>query len=155
MTPAIKLLAKAGIPFSLHEYEHDPKNNAYGLEAADKLAVSVEKVFKTLVVRLESEECVIAVVPVPRLLSVKLIAKLAGSKKASLAEPLEAERTTGYVLGGVSPLAQKKKLKTFIDASAQNHNTIYVSGGRRGLEIELSPIDLAKLCDSEFAELCL
>ncbi|MCB1649093.1 MAG: Cys-tRNA(Pro) deacylase [Pseudomonadales bacterium] len=154
MTPAINLARKAKIPHDVHEYVHDPSSESYGLEAAEKLGVSPDRVFKTLVVSLDGRELAVGVLPVSALLSMKLIAKAAGAKKAAMAAPVEVERATGYVLGGVSPLGQKKRLKTIIDASARSFPTIYVSAGRRGLEIELKPEDLANLLSGSFAELC-
>lgn len=153
MTPGIKLAEKAKIPHRVHEYIHDPSSASYGLEAAEKLGVAAAKVFKTLVVSLDNKTLVVGVVPVASMLSMKLIAKAAGAKKAVMAEPSDVERSTGYVLGGVSPLGQKKRLKTFIDASAKEHATIFVSAGRRGLEIELSPEDLAQLVNGVFADI--
>ena len=154
MTPGINLAKKARIAHKVHEYTHDPSSESYGLEAAEKLGVPAERVFKTLVVSLDGKALAVGVLPVSSLLSMKLIAKAAGAKKAAMAAPAEVERATGYVLGGVSPLGQKKRLKTIIDTSAGNHATIYVSAGRRGLEIELNPEDLAQLVSGTFAELC-
>ena len=153
MTPGIKLAEKAKIPHRVHEYIHDSSSESYGLEAAEKLGVPAVKVFKTLVVSLDNKTLVVGVIPVSSMLSMKLIAKAAGAKKAAMAEPSDVERSTGYVLGGVSPLGQKKRLKTFIDASAKEHATIFVSAGRRGLEIELAPQDLAQLVNGFFAEI--
>ncbi len=153
MTPAIKLLSKASISFKVHQYLHDPDYASYGLEAAEKLDVCAERVFKTLVVSLDNDELAVAILPVTATLSMKLIAKAAGAKKAAMAEPALVQRTTGYVLGGVSPLGQKKRLRTFIDSSAQNYATIYVSAGRRGLEIELSPDDLAIQLNSKVTDI--
>lgn len=154
MTPGIKLAEKAKIPHTVHEYHHDAASESYGLEAAEKLGVSDTQVFKTLVVSLDGRELAVGVVPVSAMLNMKLIAKASGAKKAAMALPADVERSTGYVLGGVSPLGQKKRLKTFIDASARCQNTIFVSAGRRGLEIELRPEDLIKLVNGRFAELC-
>lgn len=153
MTPAINSAKQAGIIFQLHEYHHDAAAHSYGLEAAEKLGVSVDQVFKTLVVKLDGKQLAVGIVPVNCQLGLKQIAKAAGAKKATMAAPEEVERTTGYVLGGVSPLGQKKRLSTFIDASAQAFPTLYVSAGRRGLEIELSPNDLAALSQGRFAAL--
>ncbi|MCC5900913.1 MAG: Cys-tRNA(Pro) deacylase [Halomonas sp.] len=153
MTPAINSAKQAGIIFQLHEYHHDAAAHSYGLEAAEKLGVSVDQVFKTLVVKLDGKQLAVGIVPVNCQLGLKQIAKAAGAKKAMMAAPEEVERTTGYVLGGVSPLGQKKRLPTFIDASAQAFPTLYVSAGRRGLEIELSPNDLAALSQGRFAAL--
>ena len=152
MTPAINAAKKAKIPFTIHEYAHDPACASYGLEAAEKLNIAPDRVFKTLVADLGGE-MVVAIVPVDAMLGLKNIAKAAGAKKASMADKALVERSTGYVLGGVSPLGQKKRLRTFIDASALAHPTIHVSAGRRGLEIELAPNDLARLTSAQFADL--
>lgn len=153
MTPGINAAKKAKIPFTLHEYEHDPAADSYGLEAAEKLGVDATRVFKTLVVDLGNKQLAVGIVPVSDLLSMKHIAKAAGAKKASMAAVDEVERSTGYVLGGVSPLGQKKRLKTFLDSSAQAFETIMVSAGRRGLEIELRPDDLLRLTSGQYADL--
>ena len=153
MTPGIDIARKAGIEHTVHEYAHDPSSESYGLEAAEKLGVEKLRVFKTLVVSLDGRALAVGVVPVSAMLGMKRIARAAGAKKASMAAPTEVERVTGYVLGGVSPLGQKKRLRTFIDASAAAFQTIYVSAGRRGLEIELSPHDLKALTGASFAEI--
>lgn len=153
MTPAIKIAQKAGVSFTIHEYTHDSANESYGLEAAEKLGISPSQVFKTLVVSLDGKELAVGIIPVAAMLSMKHIAKAAYAKKADMADKQLVSRTTGYVLGGVSPLGQKKLLKTFIDTSAQQFSTIYVSAGRRGLEIELAPQDLQTLTRGTFAEL--
>jgi Cys-tRNA(Pro)/Cys-tRNA(Cys) deacylase len=145
MTPAINLAKKAKIAFKIHEYAHDPANEAYGLEAAEKLGLPPTQVFKTLVVSLDGKELAVGILPVAAMLSMKAIAKAAHAKKADMADKALVARTTGYVLGGVSPLGQKKLLKTFIDTSAAQFPTIYVSAGRRGLEIELAAQDLQQL----------
>lgn len=152
MTPAINAAKKARIAFVVREYEHDPSCSSYGMEAAEKLGVPAERVFKTLVADLGGE-LVVAVIPVSAMLGMKLLAKAAGAKKAAMAEGALVERTTGYVLGGVSPLGQKKRLRTFIDASAQPHPTILISGGRRGLDLELDPECLARITSATFAPL--
>ncbi|MDF1763928.1 MAG: Cys-tRNA(Pro) deacylase [Oleibacter sp.] len=154
MTPAINAVNKNKILHKIHEYSHDASSESYGLEAAEKLGVISQRVFKTLVVSLESKELVVGIIPVSSKLSMKLIAKAVGAKKAVMAEKSDVERSTGYVLGGVSPLGQKKRLRTVIDVSANNYPTIYVSAGRRGLEIELSPNDLLKVTSASFAEIC-
>ncbi|AWB66197.1 Cys-tRNA(Pro) deacylase [Saccharobesus litoralis] len=153
MTPGINAAKKAKISHNIHEYSHDSASESYGLEAAEKLGIAQERVFKTLVVSLEGKELAVGVIPVACKLSMKQIAKSASAKKAKMAEPAEVERSTGYILGGVSPLGQKKRLKTFIDISAQQYETVFVSAGRRGLEIELSPNDLVKLTNAKFAEI--
>lgn len=154
MTPAINIAKKAKIAFQIHSYTHDPSNQSYGLEASEKLGLEPERVFKTLIVTVDTRELVVAIIPVSSMLSMKQIAKAAGGKKAEMAAGADLERSSGYILGGVSPLGQKKRLKTFIDASAEDFETIYVSAGRRGLEIELSPQDLAKLTDGKMVAIC-
>ncbi|SEA38572.1 Cys-tRNA(Pro)/Cys-tRNA(Cys) deacylase [Thiothrix caldifontis] len=153
MTPAINLAKKANIAFKVHEYTHDPASESYGLEAAEKLGLPPTQVFKTLVVSLDGKELAVGIVPVAAMLSMKHIAKAAHAKKADMADKAWVARTTGYVLGGVSPLGQKKLLKTFIDASALSFPAIYVSAGRRGLEIELAPQDLQSLTRAVFTPL--
>jgi len=150
MTPAINAAKKAKIQYTVHEYEHDPAAPSFGEEAAEKLGVPPERVFKTLVVD-AGGRLAVAVVPVLLKLDLKAAAKALDAKKAAMAEVKIVERTTGYVVGGVSPLGQKKRLPTVIDASAEACATIFVSGGRRGLDIELSPADLAGLTGGAFA----
>lgn len=150
MTPAILQAKKAKIPFQVHEYTHDADAASYGTEAAEKLGLAPERVFKTLVVDCGQRDLVVAVVPVSHHLDLKAVARELGTKKASMAEIKQVEKTTGYVVGGVSPLGQKKALRTIIDASAANFKTIHVSAGRRGLEIELAPEDLASLTHGSF-----
>jgi Cys-tRNA(Pro)/Cys-tRNA(Cys) deacylase len=154
MTPAINTAKKMRIPFTVHQYIHDPDRGVYGKEAAEKLGIAEERVFKTLVVQLDDSSLVVGVIPVASMLSMKRIAKVAGAKKAVMADRAVVERSTGYVLGGVSPLGQKKRMQTVIDFSAGRFPTIYVSAGRRGLEIELKAADLAMLTGGSFAEIC-
>ena len=154
MTPGINVAKKAKITYSVHAYAHDSSSESYGLEAAEKLGVPGDRVFKTLVVCLDSKELAVGVIPVSSMLSMKRIAKIAGAKKATMAAQTDVERSTGYVLGGVSPLGQKKRLKTIIDSSAKSNSTVYVSAGRRGLDIELSPDDLVTLTNGVFAKIC-
>jgi len=151
MTPAIDTAKKAKISYVVHEYHHDPDAESYGLEAAEKLNTDPARVFKTLVVSDGGKDLTVAVVPVEHQLDLKLLAKAVGAKKMAMADVKLVERTTGYVVGGVSPLGQKKRLRTVIDASAQEFETMFVSAGRRGLEIELSPTDLASLTGAIFA----
>jgi Cys-tRNA(Pro)/Cys-tRNA(Cys) deacylase len=153
MTPAVNALHKAKIKHQVHEYAHDPENEAYGAETVEKLGLPAERVFKTLVARIDTDELVVGIVPVSSMLSMKHLAKAVGAKKAAMANPADVERVTGYVLGGVSPLGQKRRLRTLIDLSALTFPTIYVSGGRRGLQIEISPQDLKKLTGAVFAEI--
>ena len=151
MTPAIRLLKQAGITHRVHQYTHDSAQISYGLEAAEKLGIEAERVLKTLVVKLDSGALVVGLVPVRSMLGLKAMAEAAGAKRCAMASPSEVERVTGYVLGGVSPLGQKLKLNTYIADSAQLHSTVFISGGRRGLEIEIAPMDLAELLNAEFA----
>ena len=139
MTPAVTVLERARASYQLHEYEHDAANTHYGPEAADKMGVSPERVFKTLVVALDNGKLAVAVLPVSCNLNLKTMAKALGAKKAQMAKPEQVERSSGYVLGGVSPIGQKKPLATIIDSSAKDYSSIFVSAGRRGLEIELAP----------------
>ncbi|HKI81492.1 MAG TPA: Cys-tRNA(Pro) deacylase [Pseudodesulfovibrio sp.] len=150
MTPAINAAKKAKIKYTVHEYDHDPAAPSFGEEAAEKLGVPPERVFKTLVVD-AGAGLAVAVVPVLLKLDLKAMAKALKAKKAAMAEVKVVERTTGYVVGGVSPLGQKKRLPTVLDDSAQGFETIFVSGGKRGLDIELSPTDLAALTRASFA----
>ena len=146
MTPAIRAAEKAQIPFRVHEYSHDPNAESYGLEAAEALGIEPARVFKTLLVELAgSGELAVGIVPVDAQLDLKAIAAAAGVKKCTMADPAMAERATGYIVGGISPLGQKKRLRTFLDRSASGFDTINVSAGRRGLEIELAADDLLKL----------
>ena len=153
MTPAINIAKQAKISYTIHEYNHDASSDSYGLEAAKKLDVSESRVFKTLVACVDEHTLVVGVIPVSTMLSMKQIAKAAGAKKAKMADQAAVERSSGYILGGVSPLGQKKRLKTFIDTSAEHFQTIYISAGRRGLEIELSPKDLVKLTGATLTDL--
>jgi Cys-tRNA(Pro)/Cys-tRNA(Cys) deacylase len=152
MTPAILAARRAGIEFRIHEYAHDPAAASYGLEAAAALGVAPERVFKTLVAEVDGR-LVVAVVPVAARLDLKALAAAAGGKRAALAEAAAAERATGYVTGGISPLGQRRRLPTWLDASAAGHATIHVSAGRRGLEIELQPAELARLTGARLAPL--
>ena len=138
-TPAIVAAERAGIAFTVHEYAHDPKAASYGLEAAEKLGVDPARVFKTLVADVDGV-LTVAIVPVETQLDLKAL-----GKRVTMADPKLAERTTGYVAGGISPLGQRKQLPTVIDESALGFETVYVSAGRRGLEIELAPADLLAL----------
>ena len=153
MTPAVIAAKKVGIDFTLHSYTHDPAAVSYGIEAAEKLGVAPDRVFKTLVAQLDAKRYAVAVIPVSEMLSLKHLAAAAKAKKAWMADGADVERISGYVLGGVSPLGQKKKLETFIDASAKHFATIFVSAGRRGLEIELSPENLRAMTKAVFAPL--
>ena len=140
--PATKAPRAAGLPFTVHEYDHDPKAASYAGEAADALGLPAARVFKTLVVD-AAGDLAVCVVPADRKLDLKAV-----GKRAAMADPKRAERVTGYVTGGISPLGQRRRLPTFVDASALEHETVFVSAGRRGLEIELAPADLARLTDA-------
>ncbi|WP_086868453.1 Cys-tRNA(Pro) deacylase [Streptomyces viridochromogenes] len=149
-TPATVALTAAGVAYTVHSYEHDPAHPSYGEEAAQAMGVSPDRVFKTLVADVDGT-LTVAVVPVAGQLDLKALAAAVGGKRAAMADPALAERTTGYVRGGISPLGQRKKLPTVLDASASGHDTICVSAGRRGLEVELSPADLAALTGAVLA----
>ena len=141
-TPAVAAAERAGVAFSLHEYAHDPAAESYGLEAAEKLGVDPARVFKTLVISVDGE-LQVACVPVAAQLDLKAL-----GKRARMADRTLAEGTTGYVTGGISPLGQRKRLPTHLDASAREHGKIMVSAGRRGLQIELTPDDFVRLTDA-------
>jgi len=149
-TPATVALTSAGVPHTIHSYDHDPSHPSYGEEAAEAMGVSPERVFKTLVADVDGT-LTVAVVPVAGSLDLKALASAVGGKRAAMADPTLAERTTGYVRGGISPLGQRKKLQTVLDESAAAHPTICVSAGRRGLEVELSPESLATLTEAVLA----
>ncbi|MGR5437064.1 Cys-tRNA(Pro) deacylase [Vibrio owensii] len=157
MTPAINLAKKKKVTHTIHQYEHDPRADSYGLEAAEVLGQDPKKVFKTLLFCLNGEpkNLAVAIIPVDQKLNLKLAAKAAKGKKADMADPEIAQKTTGYVVGGISPLGQKKALPTFLHESATEQDTICVSAGKRGLEIELAPRDLLSLTRGQFAPLCL
>ncbi|MEV7500813.1 Cys-tRNA(Pro) deacylase [Streptomyces sp. NPDC093018] len=143
-TPATVALGAAGVEFTVHAYDHDPSHPSYGEEAAEAMGVSPDRVFKTLVADVDGS-LVVGIVPVAGTLDLKALASAVGGKRAAMADPTLAERTTGYVRGGISPLGQRKRLPTVLDDSALGHATICVSAGRRGLEVELAPGDLAEL----------
>jgi Cys-tRNA(Pro)/Cys-tRNA(Cys) deacylase len=149
-TPATVLLGKQKVAHRVHAYQHDPRAESYGEEAAAALEVEPGRCFKTLVAAVDGDLAV-AVVPVTGSLDLKALAAALGGKRATMADPVLAERATGYVRGGISPLGQRKRLPTVIDASAAEYETVYVSAGRRGLEIELAPGDLARLTAAEVA----
>ncbi|MFJ9839999.1 Cys-tRNA(Pro) deacylase [Kitasatospora sp. NPDC101155] len=143
-TPATVALESAAVAFTVHAYEHDPAAASYGGEAAEALGVAPERVYKTLVADVDGT-LTVGVVPVAGQLDLKALAAAVGGKRAAMADPAAAERSSGYVLGGISPLGQRRPLRTVIDASALGHPTVYVSAGRRGLEVELAPADLIAL----------
>ena len=152
MTPAIIMAEKNKVVFQVHQYKHDKKHTSYGLEAAEKMNVQPELVFKTLVVEVD-KQLVVAALPVTEQLNLKAVANALKAKKAHMADKNDVLRSTGYVLGGVSPLGQKKRLTTLIDNTAQLYDTIYVSAGKRGLEIQLPAQDLATMLSAQFLPL--
>lgn len=154
MTPAIIQLKKHKADFKIHQYQHDSSVESFGIEAVDNLPVNGAQVFKTLVICTDTNQLAVAIVPVLFKLNLKAIAKALKVKKVKMADAHRVETSTGYVLGGVSPLGQKKALTTVIDKSAQGFTSIFVSGGKRGLEIEVTPTDLAKISQAKFAEIC-
>ncbi len=143
-TPATVALTRARVTYTVHAYEHDPSAESYGLEAADALGVDAARVFKTLVADVDGR-LTVAVVPVTGQLDLKALAAAVGGKRATMADPQAAERSSGYVLGGISPFGQRKPLRTVVDATAMDHRTVYVSAGRRGLDVEVAPADLVSL----------
>jgi Cys-tRNA(Pro)/Cys-tRNA(Cys) deacylase len=149
-TPATALLARQGVPHTLHPYEHDPRATSYGQEAATALGVAPARLFKTLVATVDGALAV-GVVPVTRSLDLKALAAALGGKRAAMAEPAAAARATGYVTGGISPLGMKSRLRVALDASAAGWPTVYVSAGRRGLQVELAPADLVRLTAATLA----
>ena len=153
MTPAIKQLKQQKKAFKIHQYQHDANAQSFGHEAVEKLSLNAEQVFKTLVICTDTNQLAVAIVPVMFKLNLKAIARALKVKKVKMADGNRVEVSTGYVLGGVSPLGQKKSLTTVIDKSAQHFTHIFVSGGKRGLEIELSSQDLAKMCRAIFADI--
>lgn len=150
MTPCIRMLKKMKKEYKIHEYAHDSSVSSYGEEAALKLSTAQEQVFKTLVVMSDKKEFYVAIVPVGTKLNLKAMAKATGIKKISMADAKDVEKITGYVLGGVSPLGQKKRLKTIIDSSAKKYEKIFVSAGKRGLEVELAPSILEEVLGARF-----
>jgi Cys-tRNA(Pro)/Cys-tRNA(Cys) deacylase len=150
VTPAIKAAKAAGVAVAAHEYPHDPSQRNFGLEAAEALGLDPRRVFKTLLVSMNGDlrRLAVAVVPVSGQLDLKAMAKACGAKKVEMADPVLAERATGYLVGGISPLGQKRRLPTVVDGSARLFDTVFVSGGRRGLDIEIAPADLIRLCDA-------
>lgn len=153
MTPACRFLKQKKIAYQIHEYEHDPKSTQFGIEAAEKLQLPPACVFKTLLIT-DDKNLYVTVIPVIHTLNLKKAAKQFGVKKVSMANPKEAEKNSGYLVGGISPIAQKKPLTTIIDESAKELVSIYVSGGKRGLDISLTPNDLIRSCHmARFADL--
>jgi len=151
MTPAIALLEKQKIKFEILSYQHDANNGHYGLEAVEKLNLNSDQVFKTLVLETHEGELIVAITPVSQQVNLKQLAKVAKTKKMALAAPQKVNASTGYILGGVSPIGQKKRLKTYIHSSASEFEIIYVSAGKRGLELKLAIDDIAELTKATFA----
>lgn len=146
-TPATVALTRAGIAFTLHEYAHDPRAASYGLEAAEALGLDPSRVFKTLMAAVDGR-LTVAIVPVSGQLDLKALARAVGGSRAAMADRAEAERATGYVAGGISPVGQKKQLPTVLDSTALEHPTVFVSAGRRGLDVELAPADLVRITEA-------
>jgi Cys-tRNA(Pro)/Cys-tRNA(Cys) deacylase len=151
-TPAIRLLTEQGVAHSIHTYDHVPSASSYGLEAAAAMGVEPGRVFKTLLADIDTA-LVVGIVPVSSQLDLKALAAAVGGKRAAMAEAKRAEQATGYVVGGISPLAQKRRLPTVLDESARGRPTVFVSAGKRGLEIELSPVDLVALTGATVARI--
>jgi Cys-tRNA(Pro)/Cys-tRNA(Cys) deacylase len=149
-TPATVLLEAAGVEHSLHAYDHDPRAGSYGREAAHALGLDPAEVLKTLVAEADGA-LVVAVVPVTGELDLKALARALGASRARMADPAAAERSSGYVRGGISPLGQRRRLPTVVDSSALDHDLVYVSAGRRGLDVGLAPTDLVRLTDATVA----
>lgn len=149
-TPATLALTRAQVSFTTHAYDHDPRSASFGVEAAEALGLTTDEVFKTLMALVDGNP-VIAVVPVSGSLDLKGLAAAAGGRRAEMADPAVAERLTGYVVGGISPIGQKRALPTFVDETAELFDVIYVSGGRRGLDIGLAPADLLALTNGQYA----
>jgi Cys-tRNA(Pro)/Cys-tRNA(Cys) deacylase len=143
-TPATTALTAASVAFTVHDYAHDPRSESYGEEAATAMGIAPERVFKTLLADVDGA-LTVAVVPVSGQLDLKALARAVGGRKAAMADPRAAERSTGYVVGGISPLGQKRAHPTVVDATALDHPTVFVSAGRRGLEVEFAPSDLVRL----------
>jgi Cys-tRNA(Pro)/Cys-tRNA(Cys) deacylase len=146
-TPATVALTSAGIDFTLHEYDHDPRAESFGTEAAQALGLAPERVFKTLLADVDGR-LTVAVVPVSGQLDLKALARAVGASKAAMADVAAAQRSTGYVVGGISPVGQKRRLPAVVDESALTQPTVYVSAGRRGLDLELAPADLVRITEA-------
>ena len=152
MTPAVQLLAERKISFRLCEYDHDPANSNFGLEAANELGLDPDQVFKTLIVVAGGDE-MCAIVPVSGQLSLKAFANAVGVKCVVMCPPERAQRATGYLVGGISPIAQRRSLVTVIDETAQLYDEVFVSGGRRGLDVAVGPDDLMVVTGGMFADI--
>lgn len=154
MTPAVKFLEKQGVTHTVHRYElGESPAGTYGEAVAKAIGAEPQRVFKTLIAQLNSGKLVVAVVPVSRTLDLRALAAAAGAKSAAMAPPPAAEKATRYVTGGISPFGQRKMLRTFVDRSLETHPTVFVSAGRRGLQVEMGSKDLVRLCEASVAEL--
>lgn len=151
-TRATELLARSGIKHTVHRYSHDPRHTSYGQEASEALGVAPGRVFKTLVADVDGT-LTVAVVPVAGSLDLKALATAVGGKRAAMAEPVQAERATGYVTGGITSLGLRKRLPVVVDSSALDHDTVFCSAGQRGLEIELAPSDLVAAAGAQVAQI--
>lgn len=151
-TPATVALLAAGIPFTEHPYTHDPGNRDFGMEAATALGLDPDQVFKTLLAEVDGR-LVVGIVPVTGKLDLKALAAAVGGKRAQMAEPAVAERKTGYIVGGISPIGQKTKLETVLDETAELWDVVYVSGGRRGFDLGLAPADLVRVTGALIADI--
>lgn len=154
-TPALDILTAAGVAFTVHEYDHTASDH-FGDETVAALGVTPERVFKTLIASITTSgkpELVVGLVPVSGQMDLKALAAAVGAKRADMADPAAAQRSSGYVVGGISPLGQRTRLRTVVDASAVTYETVLVSGGRRGLQVELAPADLVRLTDGKVAEI--
>ena len=152
VTPAVDALTAAGVAFTVHEYDHDPAVKQFGLEAAAALGLDPDQVFKTLLVTADGAQAV-AVVPVSCTLSLKAVGAALGRKRVEMCDPAVAQRVTGYVLGGISPFGQRKRLPTVVDETVELYDTVYVSGGRRGLDLGVAPADLVRFLDATVADI--
>jgi len=152
VTPAVVALQAAGVPFTVHEYEHDPFVRGFGFEAASVLGLDPDQVFKTLLVTVDGDQAV-AIVPVSCQLSLKAVGAALGRKRVEMCDPALAQRVTGYALGGISPFGQRKLLPTVIDETCELYDTVYVSGGRRGLDLGVAPGDLISLLSAKVSDI--
>jgi Cys-tRNA(Pro)/Cys-tRNA(Cys) deacylase len=153
MTPAILFLKTTNIQFEIHEYDHDSNRTDYGIEAASKLSLDPTRVIKTLIIELNPSGFIVAMIPISEQLSMKKLARVAGAKHATMAPSDKIKSLTGYLTGGISPLGQKRPLACYLDQAAATSSTIFISGGKRGIEIELSPQDLIELTKAYQADL--
>ncbi len=153
MTRAIRILEKKGVPFAVHRYRHDPRAGHYGMEAAEALGISPHRIFKTLVILLDGRKEAVALVPASKHLDLKAVASVFEAKSAEMAPPETAEKTTGCVVGGISPLGHRKPLPVALDETVRHLETVYVSAGKRGLQVELRPDDLIGLCNGSLGKI--